>query len=368
MRRLSTLAGIAVLALTGTQAQAAGTAANTPVTNQASASYSVGGTGVTEDSNVVTFNVDELIDVVVDAVGTATNVEANEDDAVIAFDIRNDGNGPELFDLIVDAIRAGDNFDPAVDTTLDIFLDDGDGAFEPGGGPGADTLFNPAADQLSLLADETRRIYVRGDIPAVRSDGTTPLANGDLGTVNVQADTATAALAGAAAGTTEAGAGEGGVNAVVGTSQGTDNADQSYVVSAVLVDLVKSVFNVDDGFGADDADDALVPGAIVTYEIEVTVSGTGTAESLIITDVIAPATTSNVAYVQGSVLLDGAGQSDADDTLDDTQVNFDDATDIGSSGDLAPGGVTIQVDLGSVTPVDLTTPSVFEIRFDVEIQ
>ncbi|MEE4298007.1 MAG: hypothetical protein V2J24_01080 [Pseudomonadales bacterium] len=368
MKRLTALAAIALLALTGLQARAEGTAANTPVTNQAFASYNVGGTSVTEDSNVVTFNVDEIIEVVVNAVGAATDAAPNETDAVLAFDVRNDGNGPEDFDLLIDAVRTGDQFDPTVDTALDIYLDDGDLIFEPGVGAGNDTVFNPATDVLTLLADETRRIWIRGDIPGLRSDGTTALQSGDLGTVNVQADTTTGALAGAAPGTAAEDGGEGGVDAVVGTSQGTANDDQSYVVSTVDVSLVKSVVNVDDGFGADDADDAFVPGAIVTYEIAVTVDGSGTAASLIITDTIDPAVTSNVAYVQGSVLLDGSGQTDAADGVDATQVNFLVPGDVGAAGDVAGGGVTIQVDLGDVTPVDATTPTQFSIRFDVEIQ
>ena len=47
----------------------------------------------------------------------------------------------------------------------------------------------------------------------------------------------------------------------------------------------------------------------MTYRIAVDVSGSGTADALVVTDVI-PA---DMTYVPGSIVLDGTPQTDADD-------------------------------------------------------
>lgn len=354
MKRLLAIAGVAALAFTGTQAHAVGTAADTLISNTARANYNVNGNPATEVTDTFDFRVDELIDVNVDRVGGVTTVDTPDSDRLISFEVTNTGNGTETFDIIIDAQLGGDQFDPTLNKATDIYLDDGDGIFEPGTD---DVVFDPTTTDLTLAADETRRIWVRGDIPAA-------LVDNDQADVNLQADTTTPGLAGAAAGTTAAGGGTGtGIDAVVGTSQGTDNDTQSYVVSAVVVAIDKDVASIVDPFGGSE----LVPGAIVTYSITVDVSGTGTAQSLVITDAIAAAATSNVAYVQESIDLDTFGQTDtADSPTDETQVNFAVPAEDGSAGDLAPGGVTIQVTLGDVSPAGGTVTNV--ITFDVEIQ
>ena len=107
-----------------------------------------------------------------------------------------------------------------------------------------------------------------------------------------------------APGTTFAGQGQGGGDAVVG-STGADGQDNgAYKVSAATVTLVKSAVVVDP-FGGSEP----VPGATITYTITATVAGTGSVGGLAITDNI-PADTS---YVTGSITLGGAPLSDASD-------------------------------------------------------
>ena len=365
--RMGPKLAVALLALLAVgQAHAVGTEADTLISNTASADYNINGSPATTVSDTVEFRVDEIINVTVTSVGGATIVTPGDTNEIVAFDISNTGNGEETFDLTVDAVRAGDQFDPVVDAGTDIFVDANDnGTLEPG----IDTLFNPNTDQLTLDRDDTVRLFVRADIPG-------GVVDGDQGDVLVQADTATGALAGAAAGTVADGLGTSpsgdGIDAVVGVTQGQDNDTQSYIVSAVTVTLDKSVFAISDpvtgnsGQVGSGSEGQLIPGATVTYRILVDVSGSGTAENLVITDSIAAVVgNEGTAYVQGSITIDGVGQTDANDGLDDTFVNFNDAGDIGVPGDLAPNGVDLSTDLGDVSPGGGTTS--FDIRLDVEI-
>ena len=128
--------------------------------------------------------------------------------------------------------------------------------------------------------------------------------------------------------------------------------------------VAKTVLNVDDGFGADDANDLFIPGAEVTYQVQVNVIGTGTAESLTITDAIDPV--DGIAYIRESVTVDapapigsGLAVGQTDDSSDAggtefTSVTFDDSADApGGSGGLVAGdpvtdGVSISIPLGNV--------------------
>jgi len=180
------------------------------------------------------------------------------------------------------------------------------------------------------------------------------------------AETTTGALAGATPGTVAAGQGTSpsgdGIDAVVGSTQGSASDRQTYVVSAVVVTVNKTIDSVVDPFGGN----TRIPGSVVTYSIVVEVSGSGTAEDLVITDSIAAVVGGEgIAYVQGSVTVNTFGVTDAADA-DSTQVNFNDVGEVGSSGDLAPSGVTVQVDFGDVDPAGGTLTNT--ILLDAEIQ
>lgn len=350
--------GAVLLALlAASQASAAGTPANTLISNTANADYSINGNPAATVSDTVDFNVDELIDVTVDKVGGAVSVSTPENKALIAFDVTNTGNGEEIFDLGLNGNVSGDDFDVTFDGNF-AYLDANDnGSFDAG----TDTAFNPVTgtSDLTLQPDEIRRVFILSDIPA-------GLADGNVGDVVLSASTTTGALAGATPGTTEAGAGTGGVDAVVGSTQGTDSDQQRYIVSAVNVTIDKTVFSIDDGFGGSE----LIPGAVVTYRIAVDVSGSGIAEGLLISDTIAEAGTSDLAYLKGSVSVNGVSQTDADDPVtgsEFTTVNFNAPADASlASGAPATGGVDIAVNLGDVSPGGGTVS--YTIDLQVEIQ
>ncbi|MGH6610270.1 MAG: DUF11 domain-containing protein, partial [Burkholderiaceae bacterium] len=116
----------------------------------------------------------------------------------------------------------------------------------------------------------------------------------------------TPGAAGAAPGTTLVGLGQGGVDAVVGSTRAQARQTGGYVVGGVAVNVVKSVINVLDQAGGT----TVRPGSIVTYRIVLSVNGGGIAQSLVLDDPL-PA---NTSYVSNSITVNGSARTDAVDT------------------------------------------------------
>jgi uncharacterized repeat protein (TIGR01451 family) len=270
------------------QAEAAGTRAGSTISNTASASFDTGGGTTTIDSNQVDLLVDELLDVTVASNNPAdVPTTPGATGQVLSFSVTNNGNGVESFTLSTVANAGGDDYDP---TVTQIYIDNGDGVFDPA----TDTLYTPGANDPELDPDESVTIFVIATTPGGVIDG-------NRGIVSLVA----AAVTGTGdPGDSFPGMGEGGGNAVVG-STGADGTDAgAFVVSAATVTLVKSAV-VTNSLGTADP----VPGATITYTIVATVAGSGSVSGLTITDNI-PADTS---YVSGSMTLGGAPLSDAVD-------------------------------------------------------
>jgi uncharacterized repeat protein (TIGR01451 family) len=284
---ISTFALVCALALP-LQAHAAGTRAGSTISNTASASFDNGAGTQTIDSNQVDLRVDELLDVTVDSSDPAdVPTTPGATGQLLTFSLTNNGNGQEGFALSTVANGGGDNFDPAV---TQIYLDNGDGVFDAG----TDTIYTAGANDPVLDPDQSRTIFVLSTIPG-------SVADGDRGIVSLLAASKTGT---GAPGTSFAGAGEGGGDAVVG-STGADGQDAgAYAVSAATVSLVKSAV-VSDPFGGSEP----VPGATITYTIVATVAGSGAVNGLAITDTIP----SDTSYVANSVTLGGAPLTDASD-------------------------------------------------------
>jgi uncharacterized repeat protein (TIGR01451 family) len=284
---ISTFALVCALALP-LQAHAAGTRAGSTISNTASASFDNGAGTQTIDSNQVDLRVDELLDVTVDSSDPAdVPTTPGATGQLLTFSLTNNGNGQESFALSTVANGGGDNFDPAV---TQIYLDNGDGVFDAG----TDTIYTAGANDPVLDPDQSRTIFILSTIPGSVTDG-------DRGIVSLLAASKTGT---GAPGTSFAGAGEGGGDAVVG-STGADGQDAgAYAVSAATVSLVKSAV-VSDPFGGSEP----VPGATITYTIVATVAGSGAVNGLAITDTIP----SDTSYVANSVALGGAPLTDASD-------------------------------------------------------
>lgn len=295
----SALALLAAIALP-MQAQAAGTRAGSTISNTASASYDTGGGPTTIDSNRVDLLVDELLDVTVDSSNPAdVPTTPGATGQVLTFSVTNNGNGVEAFRLSTIANAGGDNYDPVV---TQIYIDNGDGLFDAS----TDTLYTAGANDPSLNPDASVTVFVVATTPGTVVDG-------NRGIVSLVAAATTGT---GTPGTSFAGRGEGGGDAVVG-STGADGQDAGgYVVSAATVTLVKSAV-VTNALGTTDP----IPGATITYTIVATVAGSGSVNGLAITDNI-PA---NTTYVPGSITLGGASLSDAVDAdagdFNSTRIN-----------------------------------------------
>jgi uncharacterized repeat protein (TIGR01451 family) len=314
------LAGITAFAQ-GSVAEAAGTRAGTNIDNTATATYDQGGTPASVNSNTHRILVDELINVTLDWTDPAdVPTTPGATNQVTTYRITNTGNGIETFGLTTVSTVAGDNYDP---TVTSIVIDDGDGVYEPG----IDVVYVPGANDPVLNPDAGVTVFVLSTTPGAVNDG-------DRGGVQLIATSQTGS---GAPGTSFAGAGEGGGNAVIGSSGGNADDTGFYEVASATIGLVKSA-TVADPFGGTSA----VPGATITYQIVATVTGNGSMNSLVISDAVPTGTT----YVPGTITLGGTGLSDAADA---------------DAGAFAAN--TVSVNLGTV-PGGQTRTITFQVRID----
>lgn len=271
-------------------AHAAGTVAGTTISNTATATYDDGsGTPVSIPSNKVDIKVDELLDV---AVATADPgdvvVQPGSTNRVLSFTVTNTGNGSEAFRLTPNSTVGGDQFDP---TTTSIVLDsNGNGIYDPG----IDTVYNAGSNDPVLAPDGAIKVFVLSTIPGGASDL-------DKGIVQLSAVANTGT---GTPGTSFAGAGQGGGDAVVGASTGKSTDQGRYLIQSTTVAFTKSAV-VLDPFGGTKS----VPGAIITYSLVANISGSGTLTNLVLGDAVPTGTTYQVGTItlQGSPITDTSG-------------------------------------------------------------
>lgn len=328
------LAGLLLLPLPGTL-HALGTPAGTAINNQARLDFLVGGNPGQAFSNGNAFTVQELINVTSvwqDAASVGTTAAASSQ--VLTFLVRNTGNGIETFALSINnGLTGSDDYDPQ---NARIHIDgNGNNVYD---GPALDPLYVAGSNdpQLDANGADSVVLFVLNDTPG-------GVGNGDTGDSQLTAASITAGAAGAAAGSVLAGLGDGGADAVVGSSNASTAVIGTYTVSASAVDvsLAKSATVLVDGLLCSKAPCDAVPGATIRYTLQVDVTGGGTADNLVITDSIP----GNTTYVPASITLDSSAQTDA---------GGDDA------GTFSPG--LVSVDLG-----DVTGPDSFTITLDVTV-
>lgn len=273
-----------------TPAHSAGTPAGTNITNVATATYDLpNGDEASVDSNIVTLRVDELLDVSVawsDPSDVASSAGAVGQ--ILKFTVTNGGNGSEGFTLATVANGGGDDFDPSVTS---IVLDgNGNGAYDAG----IDTVYVAGGNDPVLAPDQSIAVFAVSTIPAGAGDG-------QRGRVDL---TAVAKTGSGAPGTSFAGQGQGGGDAVVGATGADSEDDGYYRVARASVAFVKSAA-VADVFGGT----AALPGSTITYTLAATVSGTGSLANLKVSDPVPAGTT----YKPGSLTLEGVPLTDAAD-------------------------------------------------------
>lgn len=323
MRRISLLC---VCCVATSPAGAAGTAVGTLIENTALIDYEVAGTTLTLQSNTTIIAVAERINVTVTLQSPQVLVAPGNTGQALLFTVTNTGNGTETFQLAMDSTVLGDDFDP-VPAAPGIYFDT-DGSNDLNAG---DLAYSPGNNDPDLLPDESISVFVVNDIPGT-------VVNGDVGQSELTASSATGF---GAPGTVFPNQGDGGVNAVLGTTGGEASDTGEYLVSDVLVNVSKSQLVVDP-FGGSEP----IPGATLTYTIVVDVASAGTAAASVVQDAIPTFTT----YMPNSITLDGAAISDLAD---------------GDEGEFDTTGVpAIVVRLGDLTQAGLPRTIVFQVTID----
>ena len=270
---------------------AAGTPAGTSIQNTAQVSYTLGSSTVTATSNTSSVTVAEILDAVLTIAAPTVQVSAGATTEELVFTLTNTGNGTEAFDLTaLSAGVVGDDFDPTLATPAIYFDTDNSGDFSA-----ADVAYSAGANDPVLAADASVRLIVVNGIPNTA-------VNGNRGRSQLTA--AAASGSSDVPGTSFGLVGDGGVEAVAGTTGGDAVLFGEYLVADVLLTAVKSQTIVDQFAGA-----RPLPGARINYQIVVTASGSGIATATGFSDLI-PA---NTTYVAGSLELNGAVLSDTAD-------------------------------------------------------
>ena len=300
------LASLFLLALSA-GAHAGGTAPGTDINNQATLNFKVGGTdqpAVTSDGDtgtagnqVTTFKVDRKVDLTVVSDGGAT-VIPNTNDQVLPFTLENTGNDTQgyLLSTVAGLDATDDDFDM---NSVRIYIDvNNNGTYESG----TDTLYTAGTNVGDLAPDATIKLLIVANTPgtagntetslyhllaqATNAGTTTPAAETPGADDPTAIDVAFADAAGSAgAGTDDA-------------QDGKHSASAIYTVQSATVVVTKSSEVTDDGFGTTAPNAKAIPGATVTYTVNITNSGTATANSLVLTDDLQVA---DVTYNNSSV-------------------------------------------------------------------
>jgi len=324
--RSSRLVAALILISFTTPAFSAGTPAGTVIDNVAQVNFEIAGTPITQTSNVSSITVQERIDVIVTLQSSQIQVAANDTNRALLFTVTNTGNGSEVFQLAIDSVLGGDDFDPVPSATPIYFDTDASGDFNVG-----DVAYAAGTNDPVLAADASVDVFLLNDIPGT-------VVNGEIGRSQLTANSLTGT---GAPGDVFALQGDGGTDAILGTTGGTGNDTGEYVVGDVQVNILKSV-TVLNQFGGTEP----VPGATLTYTITVQVTNSGTATASVVNDPIPADTT----YVPASITLNAAALTDVIDA---------DAGELDTSG-----ARTVVVRLGDLTQADGIQTVVFRVTID----
>ena len=323
--RAGACAGLSLLLVQ--HALAIGTAVGTIIENTATVDFVFVNSAERVVSNTITFRVAERIDVVVTPQSGQVVVLPNSTARSLLFTVTNTGNGTETYQLAINSLVAGDDFDPIPSLPDPVFFDtDGSGDFSTG-----DVAYVPGGNDPILLADESVDVLLVNDIPG-------GLTNGDLGRSEL---IATAATGSGVPGTVYAGLGDGGTDAVIGTTGGAATEFGEYLVEDLTINVVKTQAVMDPSGGTD-----AIVGATITYTITVEVVSVGTATLSSVADLIPSWTT----FIPNSITLNGLAISDA---IDGDAGEYD-----------ITGAPTVVVRLGDLTLADGIQTVVFQVTID----
>ncbi len=304
---------------------AIGTLSGTSISNTATVSYLLGAVPQPDlSATSAAVLVDEKINLTVTG-GVTTNVAAGSTIQATPFTVTNNANSALDFALTVTDVIGGDQFDP-LPLSCSAFVENGT---TPNYQAGQDTA--TFIDELAANASAT--VYAVCDIPG-------SLALGDTGFVGLTAIAqgnfnaagyvpSTGVLGGLLA---EAAANTASVDIALADIGGTEDlardakhsAHNTYLIGGAAVSVAKTVTSILDPNGTS----VLMPGAVITYQITVDVTGSGSVTNLTINDPL-PA---NTSYVSNSISLDGVPKTDA---IDADNVQFSANTVTVSLGNVA---------------------------------
>lgn len=269
------------VALGGTaQAQVA---AGTVITNIANLQIpATNGGEQTIPSNPATLTVGEVLDVALVRSGGATGAIPADAGTVAAVTLTNRGNGNEAF------VIAASPADASVRVRLIAIDVDGDGRFDPAHDRvlGDDRVTPPVAAGATLAL-----------LVVVDPTGTTPVDTS-------LAITATAATGSGTPGTVFAGNGDGGGDALTGSTGAV--ARLQVPIAGTPTEAPR--FEKTQSVRAPDGSGAAVRGSVITYTLTATFGGAITGAR------IHDGVPTGTAYVAGSLRLDGAALTDAADS------------------------------------------------------
>ncbi|MBX7495783.1 DUF11 domain-containing protein [Qipengyuania sp. 6B39] len=336
-RLLGAVSTIALVALSANPALAEGTDAGTAIQNTVSVTFDVG--GVTQDpvdSNTDEFLVDRRVNLTVEEVGgAATIVSPGSTQQVTTFTVTNLSNDTVDYALTVDQQAGGTSAFGGTDTfdtgTTTIYLDDGDGVFDPS----TDTLVTYIDE---LAADTSATVFVVTDIPLGQ-------VTGDIATVVLTADAHEGGATGSLGAelTTSATNTVDAVDTVLADGSGATDADydgafsarDDYQVLAAALSVLKTSRIVSDPItDVTGGTPKAIPGAVIEYCIAVSnASGGAPATNIVVTDPL-PA---NTTFEAGSILLDGTVSSGTCNLDGSAGGSYDGTNVTGALSDIAAG-------------------------------
>ncbi|MFH1688736.1 MAG: hypothetical protein ABIE42_00685 [Candidatus Eisenbacteria bacterium] len=336
------LAGVLVVGLSLT-AQAAGTASGTSVDNTATIDYQVGGVDQTPVTDIVSFVVDNRIDLTVSTNDVAAVVVVpGAGSQVLTFTVTNDGNTTQDYSLTAQVASgtwggATDNFDA---TGVQVFVD--------GNGNG---IYEPATDTASyideLIADDSVGVFVVGSIPLARIDDDGALY--DL--VAQTAEGGVPGTQGADVTSDDSGIADNPATVEIVFADGAGTADalydgqhssrDAYLVVTATIGVAKSSSVVTDPINGA-VNPKAIPGATVRYTITVSNTGSAGATSVVIVDT----TPTNTTYSAGTMILDGSPLTDGVDADEgDYNVTNSSAITVTLATLAAGGSATVTFDV-----------------------
>lgn len=329
-----------------TGAIASGTPAGTDVNNTATIGYSTGGvTQAPVNSNIATFKVDQKVNLTVAEVGgLVTPTSPSGANFVTTFTVTNTSNATLDFSLLATQLSPGQTVafggaDSFNQDNVRVFVDsNNNGIYDAG----VDT----ATFLDELAADATRTVFIVSDTPAGQADGS-------LAGVVLTASAAISGGAGSLGGPVTQSAGADNPTAIdtvfadgAGKTDvardGKFSADDTYKVVAPTLVLAKTSKIISDPFNGT-TNPKRIPGATVEYCVVATNTGTGTANSAVISDNLASVV--GVTYLPGSIYSSvtvSSGTCNSDGTLqtdavDGDQSNFGSNTVTSNLGTIAGG-------------------------------